>query len=204
MARTCTICQHPDRSAIDLALLAGKSCRVIAGQWSVSKSAVIRHQSDHLPAKLAKAPAAVVEIKSKAEKRADRLAIAQAPAIPLVEAQAAAEEAEARSLYDRLGELNRQTQSILAGALQDGDRRTALQAIGRAKDLLEIEAKMLGELDDSARIAIGVQVQAPPPTSQQLDLSRLSPDEYADLKRLITKAQPGPTLQIAGGSHHAQ
>ncbi len=54
MPRTCTICTHEQRPEIDAALLADDPLRDIAGQWSVSKSAVARHR-EHLPRQLVKA-----------------------------------------------------------------------------------------------------------------------------------------------------
>ena len=58
MARTCTVCRHPDRPAIDLALVNHRPYRNIAVQFRVSTSALVRHHDDHLPETLAKAKAA--------------------------------------------------------------------------------------------------------------------------------------------------
>jgi len=53
MPRTCTVCGHPERTIIDATLVAGrKPLRTIADRWSVSKTALIRHKVDHLPAHL--------------------------------------------------------------------------------------------------------------------------------------------------------
>ncbi len=55
MARTCTICEHPEREAIDRALVGETSNLSISAQFGVSESAARRHKGNHLPAKLAKA-----------------------------------------------------------------------------------------------------------------------------------------------------
>lgn len=55
MPRVCTICSHPDRAAIDAALVAGESFRGISRRFAVSEDALARHRRNHLPAKLAKA-----------------------------------------------------------------------------------------------------------------------------------------------------
>ena len=55
MARTCTICRHDDRPAIDQAMVNHKPYRDIAGRFGVSRSALLRHHDDHLPAAMAKA-----------------------------------------------------------------------------------------------------------------------------------------------------
>lgn len=55
MPRKCTICAHPKRAEIDQLIVEGVPYRSIAGQFSVSKSAVERHAKSHIPKTLAKA-----------------------------------------------------------------------------------------------------------------------------------------------------
>ena len=56
MARTCTICAHPQREEIDQALVAGREAlRDIARRFATSKDAVARHRAEHLPAVIAQA-----------------------------------------------------------------------------------------------------------------------------------------------------
>jgi hypothetical protein len=55
MPRTCTVCQHQDRSAIDSALIGNGPMRIIADRYGLSKTAVLRHKATHLPQHLAKA-----------------------------------------------------------------------------------------------------------------------------------------------------
>ncbi len=52
MPRTCTICTHPERAAIDAALIAGEPYRNIAERHGVSVGALFRYKSDRLPAAL--------------------------------------------------------------------------------------------------------------------------------------------------------
>ena len=58
MPRVCTVCQHPERTAIDQALVAGESNRRIASRCDVSEIAVRRHKAEHLPRQVAQAHAA--------------------------------------------------------------------------------------------------------------------------------------------------
>ena len=58
MPRVCTICTHPEKPAINQALVAGEPFRKIAQRFATSPDAVYRHKQDHLPAKLAQAEAA--------------------------------------------------------------------------------------------------------------------------------------------------
>ncbi len=67
MPRTCTICEHPEREAIDRALVGGASNRSAASLYDVSEAAVRRHKGNHIPATLARAEEA------KESSRADDL-----------------------------------------------------------------------------------------------------------------------------------
>ena len=53
--RTCTVCAHEYRTAVESALVEGLPLRTIANRFSVSKTALIRHKEAHLPASLSKA-----------------------------------------------------------------------------------------------------------------------------------------------------
>jgi hypothetical protein len=58
MPRSCTVCEHPSREAIDRALVGDASNRSVASLYDVSEAAVRRHKANHLPAKLVMAQAA--------------------------------------------------------------------------------------------------------------------------------------------------
>jgi len=58
MPRRCTVCDHPNREAIDTALVRDESNRRIAAQFSLSESSVRRHKAKHLPKALVKAQGA--------------------------------------------------------------------------------------------------------------------------------------------------
>ena len=55
MPRQCSICAHPAKAEIDLALVAGQPYRSIAQRFEASPDAVYRHLQGHLPATLLKA-----------------------------------------------------------------------------------------------------------------------------------------------------
>ena len=55
MPRTCTVCTHAEREAIDQALLGGEAFRNIAKRFATSPSAMFRHKREHIPLSLAKA-----------------------------------------------------------------------------------------------------------------------------------------------------
>ncbi len=58
MPQPCTICTHPERAAIDAAVIGDTPNRRIAAQFSVSEQAIRRHKDSHLPASLAKSETA--------------------------------------------------------------------------------------------------------------------------------------------------
>ena len=55
MPRLCSVCTHADHRGINAALVAGEPLRDVARQYGVSKDALFRHRSDHIPAHLATA-----------------------------------------------------------------------------------------------------------------------------------------------------
>ena len=61
MPRSCSVCVHPERQAIDTALAAGEPLRGIARTYfgtAKREDAVGRHKAEHLPQTVAKAEAA--------------------------------------------------------------------------------------------------------------------------------------------------
>jgi hypothetical protein len=92
---------------------------------AISPSALQRHKAAHLPA-------------------------------TLVKAVAAAEEIEAGDLLSRLKSLNRETAAILREVRADEtkDNDLALKAIARVEKQLELEAKLIGELNETPSVNI--------------------------------------------------
>ena len=156
MPQTCTICRHKDREAIDQEILAGDPLRNIAEQFGISLTALHRHKQSDIPA-------------------------------ALTQAKQAAEETQAETLFDRLRELNRETAAILreARALATRDNDLALKAIARAEKQLELEARLLGELNEEKKIAFGIAVQES--AEPQWDFSGLTTDELLLWEKLWSK-----------------
>ena len=123
MPRRCTICDHPDRNAIDAALVTNGPLRGIARTFALSEDALFRHRSDHLPSHLAKA-------------------------------KEAEETTHADSLLGQLLSLNRETFAILKEARDGEDNELALKAIARAEKQIELQAKLLGELQEGTTVNI--------------------------------------------------
>ncbi len=79
----------------------------------------------------------------------------------LARAKAAKEIAESNTLLARLRQLNSDTREVLQAARKAGDHDLRLRAITRVEKQLEIEGRLLGELNDGATAQINVQIVAP-------------------------------------------
>ena len=158
MPRSCTICEHPDREAIDRQLVGDSSNLSISSLFGVSESAVRRHKANHLPAKLVMAQAA--EEIAQAEDLLDQvrdlhartLAILQAAESTSQHRMALSAIREARSnlelLAKLLGELDERPQvNILISPTVQTAIVTALGPYPEAKLAV---AHALGELEDGA------------------------------------------------------
>ena len=84
---------------------------------------------------------------------------AHLPAV-LVAAKQAADVSYAGSVFERLQTLRAETRAILAEARAAATPMIALVAVGRIEKQLELEAKLLGQLNESARVAVGVTIQS--------------------------------------------
>ncbi len=121
MPRTCTVCTHAEREAIDQALVSGEPFRHIAARTGTSTGALQRHKQEHIPEALAKATEA-------------------------------RELAHADSLAEQIQNLSARTMRILDKAEKAGDLRTALAAIGQAKGVLELKAKVAEKVEEAPQI----------------------------------------------------
>jgi len=117
MARTCTVCRHPDRPAVDMSLVNHRPYRHIAARFRLSTSALVRHHDDHLPATLAKA-------------------------------KEAEDVAHAIDVAAQLKAINAAALAVLADARRAGDGLLSLKAVDRVQRQIELQARLLGELDD--------------------------------------------------------
>jgi hypothetical protein len=123
MPRTCTICSHTERSAIEAALVAGTSNRRIAAQFNIAEQSVRRHAGQHVKQQIA-------------------------------EHKDAREEAQALDVVRQLVSINGTTQAILAAVHKSRQYNIALRAIDRVQRQLELQAKLLGQLDERSQVNV--------------------------------------------------
>lgn len=126
MPRTCTVCTHPGRHAIDRALAAETaSNRRIAARYGVSEQAVRRHRSEHLPA-------------------------------TVVQAAEAEDVRHAIDIFRQLRDVNDAVQTVLTRAQETNDGDLVLKASDRILKQLELQARLLDALDDGTTVTVNL------------------------------------------------
>lgn len=131
MPPKCSVCSHEKRTEIDRLLLTGTSLRDIAGQFRLSRSALHRHQNEHLSDQMA----AVAERNAEADVRT------------------------AIDVRGQLKAINGVALSILKEARASGDGALALQAIDRIQKQIELQARLIDLLKDGATVNVTVSPQ---------------------------------------------
>jgi hypothetical protein len=124
--RRCTVCCHVERDAIGSALVEGSSIRDIAGRFESLSRASI---SRHKAEHLPK---------------------------KLVQAKAAADDIHADGLFDKLRELELKAQRIADKAESEGELRTALAAVRELCRIVELQARMLGQVHEGPTVNVRV------------------------------------------------
>jgi hypothetical protein len=128
MPRHCTVCTHPQRLAIDQALVAGRSTYDLAAVYGLSPDALSRHFAAHVPADLKKA-------------RQER------------------ETEQALDIVKQLKAINMATLTVLNEARLAGQPDRVLRAADRVQRQLELQAKLLGELDERPQVNVLVSAE---------------------------------------------
>lgn len=133
MARTCTICTHHRRDGMDKLLLRGEPITVVARRHGVSDDALGRHKR-HMQVVIAKA-AAVAEQKDLAYGSA---------------------------LLAEVGRIRADAERLQLESENRRDLRGALRAIHERLAVVELEAKLSGQIDTSQKnVTINVQAISP-------------------------------------------
>jgi hypothetical protein len=150
--RSCTVCEHPERAAIDEALVGGASNRSVASLYDVSEAAVRRHKGNHLPAKLIMAQAA--EEVAQADDLLSQVQDLQGRALAILD------KAEtAGDLRTALGAIReaRGNLELLAKLLGELDERPVVN-LNISPEWLELRAVIVGALEphpEALRAVVG-------------------------------------------------
>lgn len=135
MGRKCTVCTHEKRQQIDKALVTGATHREVSERFRLSPSAVYRHKTGHLPARLKRAFEATETRK----------------AVELVQHQTeerAKEVGQAIDVAAQLRAINAACLEILQKSRASEKHSISLGAVDRIHRQLELQAKLLGELQE--------------------------------------------------------
>jgi hypothetical protein len=150
MPRSCTICEHPNREAMDEALVGGASNRSLASLYDVSEAAVRRHKAKHLPAKLVMAQAA--EEVAQADTLLEQVGDLQERALDILDK--AEEAGELRTALGAIREA-RGNLELLAKLLGELDERPVTNILVSA-EWVSVRTAMMEALDPypQARVAV--------------------------------------------------
>jgi hypothetical protein len=122
----CTICNHPARPQIDLAIATGVAKRAVAERFQVSRDAVWRHGQTHLTAEMRAALATKL-----LQREGDTRRI-------LLE--------EGAGVSEALKAIRGPLFGLFLAAVDTGDNRAATALSGRLHENLALVAKLTGEL----------------------------------------------------------
>lgn len=137
MPRRCTICTHEKRGEIERALIRGEPFRDVASRFGTSPSALHRHKTSHLAENLAKA------YETTQVTRAVDLARE-------AEEQKARDLGQAIDTLQQLKAINAACLEVLQKSRSDGKDSLSLKAVDRIHRQIELQAKLLGELQDQS------------------------------------------------------
>jgi hypothetical protein len=150
MARTCTICKHPKLLNIDRQLLRGDLLKTIAQRFHLSPDAVGRHRRHMRTA--------------------------------MLRAEAAAEKPDliyGQTLIDEVKAIKASAERLQLEAEARQDIRAALQAIRERVSIVELQAKLMGEIQTGNR-------------SVTVNVATITPEEALEYARDVI-ALFGPT-----------
>lgn len=124
----------------------------------------------------------------------------------MVRAKEAMQEVNAGTLFERLRALGVETAAILKSARESGNDAIALQAIGRAEKQLELEARLLGEIDERVRVAVGIKVESPSANQQVAVLLAevLTPDQLRAMQSQIRAHIEHKKISMALGARNLE
>lgn len=152
-AEQCSVCTHPNALDVDEALVAGETQAHVAKRYGLTAMSVSRHRRSHLSPALA-----------AVQQRRERIGTSL-------------------STSEKVEDLYLRASAILDTAERGGQGSLALQAIRDLRGLIELLAKLTGELDER-------------PTVKVLNVQTSS--EWLDLRGVILQAlMPYPEAKLA-------
>ncbi len=136
MGRPCVTCTHPQRYEIEKGLVEGTPYRKLTETYGPSSASLSRHRNEHLPAHLAKAHQA------EQAKRLSKLENRHAERVN-------GHTQQALDVVQQLRAINSACLEVLAKSRTEGKHSLSLQAVDRVHRQIELQAKLLGELQET-------------------------------------------------------
>jgi nitrate reductase assembly molybdenum cofactor insertion protein NarJ len=159
--RVCTICSHPNRRAIDAALVRGESMQGLAERYrTVGRMSLVRHRKEHLPALLARA-------------------------------YDAEEVAEADRLLARVQAMTARMERWLEKAERSSNYREVRAFAGEWRKQVELLAKLAGELQQEGTVNIVLSAEWIQLKGQIVEALRPHPEALEAVQLAITNGGSG-------------
>jgi len=150
--RPCRICHHARRDEIEAAIFGGAPFRTVAQRYGMKHPSVLRHRNQHMAEQLAAAAEARRAGGDGAAPSPPATSPLTASSAPTSSGGRRQDTAEALDVLGQLRAINSAALVVLRDARTAGDGRLVLLAIDRIHRQLELQAKLLGELDDRPTI----------------------------------------------------
>ena len=164
--------------------MANEPLAIIARRYGLSRRIVAWHAKNHLARNVRAA------LQTKSPPKTHHIEPPQAPPPATHHIEPAQEQLPARyidagvSILSRLRDLNSEARDILAEARAAGQRRDAIAAVRALSNLLELEARLLGELDERPQQTVQIAIVQTP--------------EWARIREAIATAlEPYPEARMA-------
>lgn len=138
----CRVCDHPQREAIDRAIIAGDSLRKIATMFATSKDAIHRHKNICMK----RVPGAIVPV------AAEPVPAYQTPAEMATASQ------NVRTVAQRVGALVDKMEALAQRFEETGDTNGIMRAAKEIREGLRLMAQLSGELGPNNQVNLQVNV----------------------------------------------
>jgi len=144
MGRRCVTCEHPAVETINRRLVAGEFATDLGPEYGLTPRAVIRHRSNHIPAHLARAQEAATI--ASADSLMAFLTDLRASALAILR--------QAEAGYERILGFTQKDGRVVT--VHARDHALALEAIDRLTKLIELIARVAGQLPSSPTVNLFV------------------------------------------------
>jgi hypothetical protein len=171
----CKICSHDRREAIDRAILAGTSLRMVARTFNIARTATQRHASNHVHAADVRAEVA------KARKQVLTEVAASTPAGPV-------QIASASDVLDELRWAYGETKQLYEIAKAASDTRLMDKAISQVGAFLEKFSRCFGMYQDGVTVNLDART---------INVSGASPEFMREYIRAVRAGDPVPAFPAA-------